>query len=44
MKVLLAIDWPISLDYVPTLRIYYIGRILNRYGIETVILPNKKYN
>lgn len=40
MKVLLVMDIPISLDYAPTSRIYYIGRVLNRYAIETVILPN----
>lgn len=42
MKVLLVIDEPICLESAPASRNYHIGRVLNRLGIETIVLPNNK--
>lgn len=39
MKILLVIEDPVSLDYAPSSRIYYVGNVLNKFGIDTIIVP-----
>lgn len=42
INILLAIEQPVSLEHAPLLRIRYIGKALNNFGIHTVIIPQQE--
>lgn len=39
MKILLVIEDPVSLDYAPSSRVYYVGNILSKLGIGSIVIP-----
>lgn len=41
-SVLLVIEHPISLKFAYTSRVYHLSKVLNKFGVSTVIIPQRK--